>query len=331
MSSIEIAPEAGKSDIQSRGADEVVALLKAGADTLRLQILQVLDQNSYGVLELCQILDVRQSGMSHHLKVLANAGVVATRREGNSIFYRRQYSDGDTAGLLSSLFNTVDALPLDPVVAERLATVNKERAESSARFFTDHADQFQEQQDLIASYQQYGPEAISLLENYLRSTELAVEIGPGRGEFLRELSQRFQQVEAFDTSSEMLTQAQASVADLQNVELTQGDTRDALARNTLAAKANAVVINMVLHHTPDPAEILMDTAGLLKEGGLLLVTDLCRHDQTWVHEACGDVWLGFEPDELGHWAETANLQPVEKQFFALRNGFQIQIQLFKAA
>jgi ArsR family transcriptional regulator len=48
-----------------------------------------LQQNAYGVLELCQIFDIRQSAMSHHLKILANAGLVATRREGTTIFYRR--------------------------------------------------------------------------------------------------------------------------------------------------------------------------------------------------------------------------------------------------
>jgi DNA-binding transcriptional ArsR family regulator len=41
------------------------------------------------VLELCRIVEVRQSALSHHLKILAQAELVSTRREGNSIFYRR--------------------------------------------------------------------------------------------------------------------------------------------------------------------------------------------------------------------------------------------------
>lgn len=45
------------------------------------------------MLELAQIFDVGQSGMSHHLKVLAQAELVATRREGNAIFYRRALPD----------------------------------------------------------------------------------------------------------------------------------------------------------------------------------------------------------------------------------------------
>ena len=48
-------------------------LCKASGDPLRLQILRVLRQDSFGVLELCSIFDIRQPAMSHHLKVLAAA------------------------------------------------------------------------------------------------------------------------------------------------------------------------------------------------------------------------------------------------------------------
>ena len=66
-------------------------LLKAAGDSFRLDILRVLAQDSFGVLELCRIFASKQSGVSHHLKVLTNAGLLTTRREGNSIFYRRAY------------------------------------------------------------------------------------------------------------------------------------------------------------------------------------------------------------------------------------------------
>lgn len=76
--------------------DALAALCKATGDTLRLDILRVLRNDSFGVLELAQIFAMRQSGMSHHLKVLAKAGLVITRREGNSIFYRRSLPAGDS-------------------------------------------------------------------------------------------------------------------------------------------------------------------------------------------------------------------------------------------
>ena len=72
-------------------AQSLPNLLKAAGDGFRLEILRVLAQDSFGVLELCRIFEAKQSGMSHHLKVLTSAGLLSTRREGNSIFYRRSY------------------------------------------------------------------------------------------------------------------------------------------------------------------------------------------------------------------------------------------------
>src|SRR5690554_654237 len=69
--------------------EQLSQMNKAAGEPLRLGILQLLRQGAFGVLELCQIFEVKQSGMSHHLKVLAQAGLVSTQREGNSIFYRR--------------------------------------------------------------------------------------------------------------------------------------------------------------------------------------------------------------------------------------------------
>ena len=64
-------------------------LCKASGDSLRLLVLRVLRKDSFGVSELCSIFDIRQPALSHHLKVLSSAGLVAARREANSIFYRR--------------------------------------------------------------------------------------------------------------------------------------------------------------------------------------------------------------------------------------------------
>jgi len=62
---------------------EFPGFFKAISDPTRLTVLQVLGTGAYGVLELSEMLDVKQSGMSHHLKVLRKAGWVEKRRQLN--------------------------------------------------------------------------------------------------------------------------------------------------------------------------------------------------------------------------------------------------------
>ncbi|MCK0154269.1 metalloregulator ArsR/SmtB family transcription factor [Alcanivorax sp. S6407] len=308
--------------------DHLAGFLKAAGDPLRLQVLQVLGQSSFGVLELCDIMAMKQSGMSHHLKVLAQGGLVEKRREGNSIFYRRRLPQADSAegALHGALLDELDDSELNSEVAARLEQVQNQRAEQSRAFFARHAEHLDEQQELIADYDQYAEQAAELLLRACPNGENALEIGPGDGQFLAELASHFQQVVGLDNAEAMLAVARQTVAKRSNVQLILGDWP--ATANTLAT-VDAVVLNMVLHHLPSPASAIRAAARQLNEGGTLLITDLCPHDQHWAHEACGDVWLGFEEADLVNWAGRAGLELQETQFLALRNGFQVQVRTFR--
>jgi len=314
---------------------EAIALLtKAASDPLRLDVLRVLHNNSYGVLELCHILDVRQSALSHHLKILAHTDLVSTRREGNSIFYRRQsrLANDHLQALQRVLFDSIDNIPLSSDTLRRIQQVQQDRAASSANFFRQQADSFEQQQERIATCSLYGSAILDLLNNApLQHFDCALEVGPGNGDFLAELSSRFRRVIALDNSSEMLSRAQQSskTQKLSNIEFVHSDTHQA-AQLTGKKKiqADSVVLNMVLHHTPSPADIFQDLSRLMNPHGVLLVTELCRHHQDWVKQACGDVWLGFEPDELIAWARSAGFVLHHSVYHALRNGFQLQLHSF---
>ena len=312
-------------------SETLAAFLKAAADPLRLQILRLLAQDSYGVMELAGIFAVKQSGMSHHLKLLAQAELVATRREGNSIFYRRALvGHGPMAELRQALFRQIEELLLGSEIEERLSQVRSERVASSQAFFSDNSDRFHSQQDLIASYPVYAEPASELLEQCLvADRQLAIEVGPGQGEFLALLSDRFGLVLAVDINESMLAKAAAAVEQQQlaNVRLQLSDGSE-LEQLLQGQQAQLVVANMVLHHVPSPVSLFNQAAQVLATGGSFLVTDLCLHDQNWAREACGDVWLGFDPDDLSAWAESSGLRPGQSIYFALRNGFQIQIRQF---
>lgn len=307
--------------------DTLLQLCKAGGDALRLQVLRVLSRDAYTVQELCHILDSRQSGLSHHLKILLSAGLVTKRREGNSLFYRRTYraTHPQLTALQQQLLSSIDQLALSPELEARLEQVIDERSARSQAFFAQYAGQFQAQQEQMVAFEVYGQSTAELLANSQpQGGELAVEVGPGDGAFLTELAKRYQRVVAIDNSAAMLDKAKQTVIQqgLDNVRC-QLDSAD-----IAAASADCVVANMVLHHVPSPVDIFREAASWLKPGGLLCVTELCRHDQNWAREACGDLWLGFEPDDLSEWATASGFSDGPAVYLAQLNGFRVQVRQF---
>ncbi|AUM13294.1 metalloregulator ArsR/SmtB family transcription factor [Ketobacter alkanivorans] len=310
--------------------NSLAQLCKGTGDPLRLEVLRALKTDSFGVLELCDIFDTKQPAMSHHLKVLAKAGAVTTRREGNSIFYRRMLPDQNQpqGQLLNALFCAIDQIAISDDTRQRIEGIKQGREEAAREFFDRHAEQFREQQELIALFDQYADSVKDLLlQTNPHKGQQALEIGPGEGAFLATLAGLFHQVTAIDISREMLEKADAlrQQQQLDNVTLLQADTEAAIKQGI---KVDRIICNMVLHHVPSPADVFEDCAQLLQPGGALIVADLCRHDQDWAKQSCGDLWLGFDPEELTDWAQDAGLESTESLYVGLRNGFQIQVRRF---
>jgi len=67
--------------------DRAVALFHALSDATRLAALDMLREGERCVCELQDELDVAQSRLSFHLKVLKDAGLVSDRREGRWSYY----------------------------------------------------------------------------------------------------------------------------------------------------------------------------------------------------------------------------------------------------
>ncbi len=310
--------------------NHVTAIGKAVGDPLRASILLTLKEDSFAVSELCTMLNVPQPALSHHLKVLHRAGLVAKRREGTSIFYRRDIDSRDP--LKHTLFAALDASALSRRLRTAMAKVHDARRQRCMAFFASHADEIARLHKDIAEPETYS-DAMLIMAARLEhgsagsgSCLRALEIGPGNALLLDGLAAQFDEVVGVDSSPEMLAQAAAVAARRANVTLREDDffVMDASADFDLVAAA------MVVHHLPSPAAFFQQAARLLRPGGSLLIAELTRHDQRWASEHCGDQWLGFEPAELEHWAKLAGLAPAESLFLAQKNGFQIQVQRYAA-
>ena len=82
-------------DAMERNATDAVNLLKGLANESRLMIMCVLSEGEVSVGQLNQRIKISQSALSQHLAVLRDQGLVSTRRESQTIYYRL----ADTAAL----------------------------------------------------------------------------------------------------------------------------------------------------------------------------------------------------------------------------------------
>ncbi len=319
-----------KHENQPLTALSLTAFCKATADNLRLNVLRALKNESFGVTELCQIFSVAQPGMSHHLKALLAAGLVATRREGNTIFYRRAIINKSCplARLTTELYATIDDLAMEEEAAKHMQKVHAERAQRSRAFFDKTTEKFSENQELIADFDQYADPVLDLISNEDLSRDSDVlEVGPGNGELLKELSSRFRRVVAMDNSAPMLAWVQSQLGENrpENIEFKHDDLEHGTQHGE---DYHLVVLNMVTHHLASPAVAFSSARQLLRPGGRLLIVDLCPHDQDWTRDACGDLWLGFEPEDLDKWALEHKLLSGQSLYLGLKNGFQVQARLY---
>ena len=76
-------------DIEREHAERMAAIAKALADPVRLQLVDVLRKHAgkVCVCELVPLFDLSQPTVSHHLKVLRGAGLVASERRGLWAYY----------------------------------------------------------------------------------------------------------------------------------------------------------------------------------------------------------------------------------------------------
>jgi len=112
----------------ARSTDPDVRLLAALADPIRLSIARRLaGGEAICACDFTESCDVSQPTVSHHLRVLREAGVVASERRGSWIWYRLA---PEAAGRLSAIARAL--VPGDPVFAGTLATTRRRPSPGAA-------------------------------------------------------------------------------------------------------------------------------------------------------------------------------------------------------
>lgn len=102
---LDCLPTAGTEPLARSTAESMATALKAVADPTRLQILAMIaasENQESCVCNLTEPLDLTQPTISHHLKKLAEAGLISGERRGTWVWYSL---NRERWGQIANLFN----------------------------------------------------------------------------------------------------------------------------------------------------------------------------------------------------------------------------------
>ncbi len=282
--------------------------LKSLADPSRLRLTAILLRGEFTVQELTRIMETGQSRVSHHLKVLTDAGILAVKRQGSWSYYRAGGDSPFFAEIRPLLEQRLTELPQREHDLTVVAELLEERRRRSQEFFDRHARQWDDLARTLLPVTEYRERLLAAVPLGKR----LVEIGFGAGGLLPDLAARSASVVGVDHSPAMLEEARRrlTLSGLEGIDLRLGEMTHLPLPDR---SADCAVLNMVLHHAPDPPAVLAEIKRVLVPGGLLLLADLARHEREWVRERLADQWLGFDEEELTGWLASTGFADINCQ------------------
>ena len=240
--------------------EQASALYRLLGDEARLRLLRVLDQDRFNVKELTGILGLAQSGVSRHLGLLKEAGLVVEERDGSYSFYRLAPSVRDErAGALWPMLQGQfkDAVGTAMVKADeaRLQEVLRLRREN---FEHSSADTRDGRQLVPGRSWAAWSRALGLL---LPPLDVA-DLGCGEGYLTVETARWARRVVAIDRSTGVLERAKALAARkrLTNITWKKGELEKLPLDDGVMDLA---LLSQALHHAGQPAAARAEAARIL--------------------------------------------------------------------
>jgi len=277
-------------------------LFHALADQTRLRILALVRAMELSVGEVTQVLGQSQPGISRHVKLLVQAGLVDRRKEGNWVFL----TPGTTPAA-QAVFALLDTLGVRAGAdmqtdATRLDAVRSLRAAQAEDYFETHAAEW----DAIRSLHVPEQAVEAAIRAALGGGPIGwlVDVGTGTGRMLALLGGQAARLTGFDKSPAMLRIARTKLAAGQGADLRQADM---YALPLPGGVADVAVMHQVLHYAQHPAAAIAEAARILAPGGRLLVVDFAPHNREDLRDRDAHLRLGFSESHMAAWFAAAGL------------------------
>jgi ubiquinone/menaquinone biosynthesis C-methylase UbiE/DNA-binding HxlR family transcriptional regulator len=278
--------------------------MTALADPTRSRLLLALERNELTVNELRSILQLPQSTISRHLKMLSAEGWVEARAAGTSRHYRLASSSLDTSTrkLWQLVRDEVIRTPAADQDARRTQVVLAERSTRSQQFFSTSAGQWDRMR-----LELFGRRADIALLGLLDESWTVADLGCGTGAITQALAPFVAEVIAVDESSAMLSAARKRLHGIENIDVRNGRLESLPLAD---GEVDVALLFLVLHYVTEPQLVIQEAVRVLKPGGRLLVLDMMPHDRQDLRQTMGHLWQGFASATLSEWMREAGLEGV---------------------
>ncbi len=277
---------------------ELIKCFKALSDKTRLRLFHLLTHFELNVNEIVMVVGMIQSGVSRHLKILVDSGLLTSRKDGSFTYFStiKNQETQSLIGLVSQKKETDALFEHDLESAREMLHIRQNRTK---RFFKSVAPKWDRlKKEVFGELDLNG-----LIINKVPVCNVISDLGCGTGELLELLLPQSQnKMIGIDSSPEMLDQARIRLSKNENVELRLGELEHLPMKNK---EIDGAVMNMVLHYISQPGLAINEVYRTLRPGGIFVLSDFEKHDQETIKEIMGESWLGFEQQEVEAWLTDA--------------------------
>ncbi len=274
----------------------MILWMQSLSDPTRARLLRLLERTELTVAEMCNTLQLPQSTVSRHLKLLSDDGWAVSRRDGTSNLYRMPNGDMDPSQ--KKLWSVVKGHSVSNSTSDqddaRLEQVIDARRSKSQAFFSSAASKWDRMRaELFGHRVDAWAFAAALPCN-----AVVGDLGCGTGAFSQTVAPWVEQVIAVDSSAAMMQSARKRFKDLTNIDLRRGELTDLPIENETLTHA---ILILVLPYLASPETVFQEAWRVTKPGGKLIVVDMVPHDRSEYREELGHSWQGFPADQIQSW------------------------------
>lgn len=297
---------------------EIIKRLKAISDETRLRILYLLLDYELNVNEIVSVIGMIQSGVSRHLRILTESGLLVPRKEGSYIYYSAviNSSNSKIVDMVRHGLSNEDQGKRDIASAEK---VIRDRRRKNQHFFQHVAEEW----DVLKRKVIGGLDINRLIVGKVNGCGSIADLGCGTGELLGQLVSMPQiRLIGVDSSVEMLNQARGRLESVKRVDLRLGELEHLPMRDE---ETGCVVMNMVLHHIAMPREVILEASRVLTGKGRFIISEFEKHDNENVRRIIGGAWLGLDSVNIGSWLTEAGFDLLSKETYPVNYGLSVNL------